>query len=647
MLDASDHPCHADSPTPTSGTESPAAYVWAAMQVLPLLVAFIDRDWRFRFVNREFEKWYRVRGEAAIGRRVDEVCPPKTYAKLRKHIEQAQNGRIARFVGRVSYPDGRTRFIRATYRPFAGGNGMAAGVIGMIADVSREKQAELEVRRSRASLANAQRVANIGNWDWDILTNDLAWSDQIYRIFGLAPQQFEASYPAFLSRVHPEDQGLVEETVRQAVENRAPYDIHHRIVLPSGAVRVVHEQGEVRYGAKGRPLRMTGTVQDVTERHHTHEALRRSRAMLSGILSISPEAIIVADQALRISLFSAGAEQVFGYAAAEILGAEIERLMPSRFRAGHARHVEAFVRGTETSRRMAERGEIVALRKGGEEFPAEASISKLRTPDGWVYTIILRDISAQKRAHQDLLEAKLKAEAANQAKSLFLANMSHELRTPLNAIIGFSEMFTDEALGPLGSEKYRECARDIHSSGEHLLSVINDILDASRLELGKTPVRDEVVDVGSLIRGCVRMIRQHVDESEIDLRVLVADESVRLWADRRLLSQVLLNLLSNAVKFTPQGGRVEVHAHRTEASEFEIAVRDEGIGMSEADVRRVGEPFVQADNRPARRYGGTGLGLSIAKGIIELHGGRLSIESAPNQGTRVAIYLPADRVRPG
>jgi len=505
--------------------------------------------------------------------------------------------------------------------------------------------AERRIAKIQEGLATAQRIARMGSWDWNIVTSELSWSDEIYRIFGLEPQQFGATYAAFLARVHPDDRAMVEESVRRAVDERLAYGIDHRIVRPSGEVRIVHEQGEVEYDADGRPQRMTGTVQDVTEQRATEMALRENREMLAGILNISPEAVIVADSSLRITLFSRGAQNVFGYAPEEIIGEKVDRLMPARLHSVHAHHVERFAGEPDASRQMGERSELVGLRKNGEEFAALASISKLPTPGGDVFTVILRDITAQKAAAEELLSAKLRAEESSASKSRFVANMSHELRTPLNAIIGFSQLLMLHDPERLGPDRYRQYAADIHDSGQHLLAIINDILDVSRIEAGKTELADDDVAVSDLLESSARMVLRRAYEAGIDLRIIPAVGVPPLRADARLLKQVLLNILSNAVKFTPAGGRIEVFAKRPADGGVEIVVRDTGIGMTEDEVGMVGQPFVQVDNRLERKYEGTGLGLAIAKGIVGLHGGSLTIASVPRQGTSVSIRLPPERVR--
>ena len=258
--------------------------------------------------------------------------------------------------------------------------------------------------------------------------------------------------------------------------------------------------------------------------------------------------------------------------------------------------------------------------------------------------ISLRNIAGRARAEVALRRAKDLAETASRTKSRFLATMSHELRTPLNAIIGFSEIMMSELCGPLENEKYREYNKDIHESAGHLLALINDILELSKAEAGKLELQEGLVDFGSLVESSVRLIRQKAVCGEVAIETEIAAAAVRLRGDERKLKQILLNLLSNAVKFTPPGGRVEVRVACDRAGSLVIGVRDSGIGIAEADLPEVLEPFGQAKNHSGQPDEGTGLGLPLAKAMVELHGGSLTIDSVPGVGTTVTVVIPGERV---
>ena len=238
--------------------------------------------------------------------------------------------------------------------------------------------------------------------------------------------------------------------------------------------------------------------------------------------------------------------------------------------------------------------------------------------------------------------AMTRAEAANQAKSEFLANMSHELRTPLNAINGFSEIMAGEMFGPLGHAKYQGYAADILRSGQHLLSLINDILDMAKIEAGKLTLHYDTVSLKEIVDDAVRLVRGRVEEAGLTL-IVDAPELPDIEADYRGVKQVVLNLLSNAVKFTPEGGEIVVALSREDDDRVRVAVTDSGIGIAQEDLTRLARPFEQVEGQHSKTAQGTGLGLALTKSLVELHAGTLSIQSEPGRGTTVSFVLPIRR----
>ena len=253
------------------------------------------------------------------------------------------------------------------------------------------------------------------------------------------------------------------------------------------------------------------------------------------------------------------------------------------------------------------------------------------------------DITNLVQTSEALQKALIKAEAVNVAKTLFLANMSHELRTPLNAVIGFSEIISNQTLGPAGVPAYAEYAKDIHDSGEHLLELINNVLDASRVEVGKLDLKEETVEIGEIVQSAMQAVRVQAGKKSLALELHLPEEPVGLRADPLRLRQILINLLANAVKFTPEVGRVTLSFEASHSSAI-FAVVDTGIGMSPDEIAVATEPFRQIENAMVKRHEGVGLGLSLAKHMTEMHGGKLEIESSKGVGTTVRVVLPADRI---
>jgi len=277
-----------------------------------------------------------------------------------------------------------------------------------------------------------------------------------------------------------------------------------------------------------------------------------------------------------------------------------------------------------------------------ERTTATGGIVQIRRramPDGAVVSLY-SDVTERKASEEQMAQALAQAELANQAKSDFLANMSHELRTPLNAIIGFSEAISSEMLGPILDRKQLEYIRDIHSSGLLLLSIINDVLDMSKIEAGKLELARERVLLQPVIRDAVRMVSERARTHNLTLVTRVPDDEISAWGDERAIKQIMLNLLSNAVKFSHDGGQVDIRASLDGAGDLVLEVEDHGIGMAESEIDRAFEPFGQAKPAVTRTHGGTGLGLPIAKGLTDAHGGTLVVKSSPGRGTLVRIVLP-------
>ena len=269
-------------------------------------------------------------------------------------------------------------------------------------------------------------------------------------------------------------------------------------------------------------------------------------------------------------------------------------------------------------------------------------IRRRAMPNGAVISIY-SDVTDIKASERRLIEARSEAEAANRTKGDFLANMSHELRTPLNAIIGFSEVISNELFGPIANQKYLEYIKDIHTSSLHLLSIINDVLDMSKIEAGKVELAKEVVQLQNVITEVMRMVHERARSRDIEMTAQLPDESVEIWGDERSMKQIFLNLLSNAIKFSKEGGQIYVRIVADQPDTAVMEIEDHGIGMSEEEQERALQPFGQAKPVTTRKYGGTGLGLPITKGLVEAHGGTLTINSRAGYGTLVRIVLPRER----
>lgn len=386
-------------------------------------------------------------------------------------------------------------------------------------------------------------------------------------------------------------------------------------------------------------------ARDQTEKVVANQRSRAAEQRFRSILRLSPEAVITTGPQGTIRLFSKGAEDIFGYKAHEVIGRSLDILIPERFRNIHKKHMRNFKTRDIDHIVMTQRSEIIGLTREGREFPASASVSKLEVDNTTLFTVLLHDVTDQRLFEDQLSKAKEDAERANVAKSDFLAGMSHELRTPLNAIIGFSEMITGEVIGPVNNRKYLDYATNIHTAGRHLLSLINDLLDISRLEMGEIEPQNDEVDLVGVIDEVNTMIKGAVDKAELTYNCRIQPNLPNLHGDRRRISQILINILSNAIKFTPRGKSVTTTAF-ARMGRITITVADTGIGIREEDLDRITDPFVQThefDVNKAIESNGVGLGLALVKKMTEMHDGQLSIDSSFGQGTKITIQFPEKR----
>ncbi|MGE4314304.1 MAG: PAS domain-containing sensor histidine kinase [Pseudobdellovibrionaceae bacterium] len=432
-----------------------------------------------------------------------------------------------------------------------------------------------------------------------------------------------------------------EQAFEVCIKQKVPVTIQ---ALPSfpGGIRV--------YGFWINPLLdLTGkaVLIDVMAQPDTADdsILQRERddaiSLLTSIFDVSEVAIVVTDHHRRIVRVNDSFIRTFGWKRDDVIGEDFSFLIAPEEQEiairNHDRMIESGMRSS---------GEMRMLRKDGAVANALFTTATLELSQRRRFQVAtIMDITLRKQMEVSLRMAKERADAANNAKSAFLANMSHELRTPLNAIIGFSEIMMNETFGKLGSDKYIEYLGDIHLSARHLLEIINEVLDMSKIEAGKVDLDEQPYSIKDLIVSVTRMMTSRAFTSKIDMVTEIPEDLPGVKSDPRLIRQVLINLVSNAIKFSREGGKIDIKAYVRSDGDMVISVEDEGIGIPKEKIREALEPFGQiTDSQHAKEQQGTGLGLPLAKAMIELHGGTLSLESDLGKGTKVTVTLPERRL---
>lgn len=517
-----------------------------------------------------------------------------------------------------------------------------------------ERTRELRISEERYMLA--ERAVNDGIWDWNILGHEYYLSPRWNKILGYEEGELPNVESIFFELIHPDDKKPASEAFRRHLENNERYATELRLRHKDGSYRWVLDRGEAIRNAEGKPIRMVGSITDITERKAAEAELIRYREHLEELVAIATtevkaivqtavNGVITIDANGAIRMFNPAAERLFGWKADEVIGRNVSVLMPEPFAAAHDDHVRHFLNTLESKIIGLER-EVAALHKDGRIFPANLAVGHAILGEGrHLFVGFISDITLQKQAEQELRLAKEAAEAAAKAKANFLANMSHEIRTPMNTVIGFAEVVLQDKTLPTLTRKHVET---ILNSGKHLLGVINDILDFSKIEAGKIELEAVCFNLPSAVRDTLQTIGLRASEKGLRIELKIAPELPQYFiGDPNRLRQVILNLVGNSVKFT-ESGLITVTISKAEGTDMiHFAIQDTGIGMTAEQTERIFEPFSQADTTTSRRFGGTGLGTTISKQLVELMDGRIWAESTLGVGSifHFTLRLPETPLR--
>ncbi len=515
-----------------------------------------------------------------------------------------------------------------------------------------------ESRAGVARLHEAEHIVRLGSWELDLIAGRLTWSPEIFRIFELDPARFQPSYENFLAAIHPDDRERVNASYTESLARREPYDIRHRLRMPDGRVKYVHEQGRTDYSGDGTPLRTIGTVQDVTELEEARLALVESEAKFRAFADFTYDWEVWVGPDGDYRFIAPACERITGYPARAFMerpGLMLDLIHPDDLPRARA-HFLDLGRQDDDKTTL----EFRIRRQDGEERWIEHVCQGVHDADGHYQgrRASNRDITTRKAAEAeldrhrhhledlvaertaDLARARDQAEAANRAKSAFLSSMSHELRTPLNAILGFAQLMErDTSL----SEEQRGNLATINRGGRHLLELINDVLEISRIESGRAAARNAPFDLDDSLRAIEEMTRVRADAKGLAFTVERIGELPRhVDGDAPRLRRILLNLLSNAVKYTERG-EVRLRVTRAGPDRLRFEVADTGPGIAPEERERVFQAFYQTALGEAKGEG-TGLGLPISREYARMMGGELMLDSRPGEGCVFHCELPLPAV---
>jgi signal transduction histidine kinase len=532
--------------------------------------------------------------------------------------------------------------MRINGRPIYDRKGVFVGYRGTGNDVTGEFAAKAEAERAERRLLDAINA----------LTSGFALYDPQGRL-ALRNRRFVEIYAALAPVLEPghhfddivragTEMGLFKDAVGRVDAWLAERRTHHRGEATSFEMELTDGRSLLVGDHPASDGYRVVIHTDITELKAREAALARQTSVLSTMFNSITEALVVIDKDLRLALWNEHYARLFDLPDWLMqVGTPIVTVF--RFNAERGEYGPGDVE-TQVAARLA----MVTSEKTAryEYTRSNGVVLEVRRsyPAGGGFLTTFIDITERKRFENALQAAKEQAELANRAKTAFLANMSHELRTPLNAIIGFAEIIREQLLGPIGTPKYLDYIADIHLSGNHLLEVINDILDLSKVESGHFELLEKLVDLERALAAALRLLGDRAAKENLTIRRRMPAPRPFIRADERAIRQIMLNLLSNAVKFTGPGGVIEVAVEIAANGDLLLIIEDNGIGFDLADLPRALAPFGQIDSSLTRRYQGTGLGLPLVNSLTQLHGGRLEIDSKIDVGTRVTVRLPAARV---
>ncbi len=652
---------------------------------LPVLISYVDTNQCYRFNNKSYETWFGYRSLDIHGKHIKEVLGEAAYETVRDHVEAALSGRHVSYEGCIPYKKGERREVRCNYIPDLK-DGKVRGFFALIQDITERRQYENVLQATTESLAQAQRIAHLGNWDWNIVTNELVWSDEIYRIFGLTPREFGATYEAFLESLHPDDREMVKQRVNQALYENVPYSIDYRIVRRDGSVRIVHEQAEVVFEETGRAIRMIGTVQDITERKEAEQKLEERLRFEQLISDLATRFVNVASEAVDseieralkqaveflgldrgcILAFSDDASELrvthcyalpgitsikdlnvgeaMPWLAGEIRHGEIARIkhLPVDFPEGATRDREYILQEglkSHIALPLVADGKILwALRFDSFKEDADWSDELIQrlTLIGQIFAHALMRKRVEENAR--LLRQQLTHMTRVSLMGELTASLAHELNQPLTAILSNAQVaqrFLADGLPDL--EELREILADIVSDDRRAGEVIRKL----RSLLKKGEPENERININDVVDEVIGILKSEAILKGVSIEVEAGSSLAEVRADRVQIQQVLMNLILNASEAMedvpePEFRKVAVQTGETERGGILVRIRDFGTGLGEGNPDKFFEPF------HTTKKGGLGMGLAISRSIVEAHGGKIRAENNCDRGATFLFTLPAD-----
>ncbi len=605
----------------------------------PDIIYILDSEGCFSFVDGALESLLGFTAHELIGKHFTSIIYPEDISKAKSHFNERRTGERSTKGFEIRLKTKKMKKVDVEVdclpielhafgiydMPVSSKDKTYQGTYGVARDITKRKQIEDELLAKSVGLVNAQRIARLGNWDWDIVNNKLQWSDEIYRIFGLSFQEFENTYESFLNFVHPDDRQFVKTSVDQSLQEKSPYNIDHRIILSTGEERIVHVQGEVELDGSGKAIRMIGTVQDITENKKTQEKLKKSQTMLQTVFDGISEPLIMLDSKMKIQMFNVATRKYYG-------------LAKSKNYTG----VYCFTAGKGISR-MCDGCDIQSIIKNRDMriFERKGSMNSSRIEEVAVFPISteaqahcslirISDITDKKKIQDQLIRADRLSSLGQLS-----AGIAHEIRNPLAGIRLFLDIICDEKRFHRTDEEIK-IINEIRDNVDKIDEIIKRVLDFTK-PIAKAKA---AIDINELILEEIKLWSSKIRKKETDVKLSLKKDLPPIFGDSVELRQVLNNLIMNSLESMGKKETININTVMGMSSFHKdrkvviIKVKDSGPGIKHEHMDKIFDPFFTT------KTDGTGLGLSLCNQIIGRNGGVIFCDSQPGKGTTFTIEIP-------
>jgi len=600
-----------------------------AVEQSPAAILITDLDGNIEYVNNQFCKITGYSEDEALGQNPSilksNYHSPEYYKKLWDTISCGKPWKGELY---NQHKNGTYFWEEAVISPIVDEQNNILNYIAIKQDISEKKRIQQQLNKSEENLKEAQKIANVGHWEYDIKNDKLSWSDQIYRIYGVSPNNFTPTFEKMAQLIHPDDTHRVKQLYFKSLRNKTKLKTTFRIFTQNNNIRYVVQQVTTSFADDGEPLRSLGTLHDITEQKQTELALKRNETLFRSIFNTSPAGITIFNEEGIVLLTNQSSQKIHGYSANEKIGRPFYlALHPSSIEAIKQKVTEAFSGATTYFEKeikfMHKDGHVVWVNSVGSLLPGKIDGKK-------AIIVVNQDISHMKANKQELIEL-------NATKDKFFSIIAHDLKNPFHSILGISEVLLQQ-IEALDKGEIKELTGAIYNSGQNAYSLLENLLQWSSSQTGRISFDPEPIILNNVLREVVNLIKGTATQKEVSINCQIPEQT-HIEADKNMLQTILRNLITNATKFTPRGGEIIISAKRPNGY-TQIRISDNGVGMTQEAMKKLFRIDHKNSETGTENEKGSGLGLILCKEFVEKHKGSIWVQSSPGKGSTFSFTIP-------